>query len=109
MELSIPKVKKILIFSEMEFFNFMFFLYFGNFLVSSLKQFLYFRIWNFLAARLETFVYFRRELSKPEKQTKKSAPKKFPVFLLHKIKNSYSRMMKVVFLLHYIKNGHKTL
>ena len=44
-----------------------------------LKNFSYFGKWNFLAPSLKNFLYFRRELAKPEKQTKKPALKKFLV------------------------------
>ena len=68
------------------------------------KNFLYFGKWNFLCQSLKNFLKPETckacwELVKPEKQTKKSALKKFLVFLLHNIKNLYSRMMKVFFLL----------
>ena len=57
MELSSPKIKKVLIFSQK-------------------KLFLYFRKWNFPALRIK---YFRRELSDLEKQ-KKNLSEKFLIF-----------------------------
>ena len=40
-----------------------------------------------LATRSKAYLYFERELAKPEKQRKKSALRKFLVFLSYNIKN----------------------
>ena len=48
---------------------------------------------------------FQKELTKPEKQTKKSSLRIFLIFLLHNIKNLYPGMIKAVFSLSNIKNG----
>ena len=44
-----------------------------------MKNFLHFWKWDFLASNLKNFLYFKKQLAKPEKETKKSALKKLLV------------------------------
>ena len=100
MELSNSKIKKILIFREMQllalrlkFSQKSFFCILGNrtFLKKlqlvtfrAQKNFLYSEKLNFLDIKLKNvFLYFRKELAKPKEQTIKqnSALKKFSIFL----------------------------
>ena len=100
MELSSPRIKKLLIFQE------------GNFQARKIKKkknsktisyifskknfFLYFGKQNFLAPSLKipiyflkkTFLYIKRELAKPEKQ-KKSTLKKLFIFLHKKLSSHF--------------------
>ena len=68
MELSSPKINKFLIFLEKELSSLIFFLYFRK---TRSKKILIFREMEIYSLKLKKLFFFRRELSKPEKQTKK--------------------------------------